>query len=62
MFKVTVDKEKCVGCGSCVAVCKTFEIGKDGKAYTKSEKLEEAGCITEAKDICPVQAIEIEEV
>lgn len=54
--KVKVDKEKCIGCGSCVAVCEgNFEM-KDGKAIAKKEA-SELPCNKEAADICPVQAI-----
>jgi ferredoxin len=48
-----VDKEKCIGCGACVATCpEGFEM-KDGKAEVKSE----APCNKEAKEGCPVGAI-----
>jgi len=56
-----VNKEKCIGCGLCVTLCPdVFEIGEDGKSQTikdadfgKNEK-----CIKEAKEGCPVSAIE----
>jgi len=55
---VSVDKEKCIGCGSCVAVCeKTFEL-KDGKAVVKSQP-KEITCEKEAESICPTDAIKI---
>lgn len=51
---VSVDKEKCIGCGSCEATCPDgFEV-VDGKAHVKNAN---AKCIKEAKDICPVDAI-----
>ena len=60
-MKITIDKEKCIGCGSCVAVCdESFEMNNDNKARLK-EKGEDAQCVKEAVDICPVQAIEISE-
>lgn len=55
---VLIDKEKCIGCGACVATCETvFEL-KDGKANTKKgkEKAKEP-CVKEAAEGCPVQAI-----
>ncbi|RLG11010.1 ferredoxin [Candidatus Pacearchaeota archaeon] len=51
---VKIDKQKCVGCGACVSICpEAFEM-KDGKAEVKSQ---DADCIDEAIDSCPVQAI-----
>lgn len=50
---VKVDKEKCIGCGACVAVCpEGFEL-KNGKANVKKQ----APCSEEAMDACPVGAI-----
>lgn len=43
--KYRVNKEKCIGCGVCVATCnKATELGEDGKAKViNSEKLEQCG-------------------
>ena len=57
-----INKEKCIGCGLCISLCPdVFEIGEDGKAqfingadFEKNEK-----CVKEAKESCPVQAIEM---
>jgi ferredoxin len=50
---VTVDKEKCIGCGACVAVCPDgFEM-KGGKAIAKGK----TPCSKEAEAGCPVGAI-----
>ena len=58
MVKIKIDKEKCIGCGSCEAVCpKTFEM-LDGKAVVKQQP-KELTCEKEVQDICPVQAIMI---
>jgi len=56
---VKVDKEKCIGCGACAAVCSiVFELTSEGKAKVKDNY---AGgneeCIDQAVSICPVQAI-----
>ena len=53
---VSVDKEKCIGCGACVALCPDmFEIGPDGKSQVKDQN---AKCdIKAAIEACPVQAI-----
>lgn len=60
MKKVVVDKSKCIGCGTCVALCpEVFELGGDGKAKVKLEvrgqKLEVS--VDEAIEVCPVGAI-----
>jgi len=62
MFKVTIDKEKCIGCGACVAVCDNMEVGDDGKAHPKKSEVKEQGCNKDAVDTCPVQAIEVREI
>ena len=52
---VSVNKEKCIGCGACVASCpEVFEMS-NGKAKVKSQK--DASCIKEAIESCPVDAI-----
>lgn len=62
MFKITQDREKCIGCGSCAAVCDNWEMRDDGKAYPKKTEVEEVGCNKEAEEICPVGCIKVEEV
>ena len=57
-YKITVDKEKCIGCGACAAQCDNFEM-KEDKAVVKKTKVEELGCNQESADICPVEAITI---
>lgn len=52
---VSVDKNKCIGCGLCVSICpEVFEI-KDGKAEVKAQK--DLPCVEEAIKSCPVSAI-----
>lgn len=58
---VKVDKEKCIGCGVCVAICPdVFDLGEDGKSRVKKEANLEKNkeCIKEAKESCPGGAIE----
>lgn len=58
---VKVDKEKCIGCGYCTSVCsEVFELGEDGKSQIKKEAKGDESCIREAKEGCPVGAIEAE--
>ncbi len=60
-FKVSVDKEKCIGCGSCVALCEdNFEL-KDGKAQAK-KAVSDLPCNQDAADTCPVQAIKVTKI
>ncbi|MEM4330523.1 MAG: ferredoxin [Candidatus Pacearchaeota archaeon] len=59
-YKIKVDKNKCIGCGSCEAICpKSFYL-KEGKATPKKEKVTKITCEEEAKNSCPVGAISIE--
>ena len=60
MFKIELDKEKCIGCGTCAAVCPgNFEIKEDGKASPIKVEVEKLGCNKEAEENCPVGAIKI---
>ncbi len=57
-MKVKIDKEKCIGCGSCAAICpEVFEIAGD-KAKVKTPKTDKK-CAKEAEESCPAQAIKI---
>jgi len=58
-YKITIDKEKCIGCGACAAQCDNFEL-KQGKAVAKKTEFDELGCNQEAADVCPVEAIKID--
>ena len=58
-MKLTVDKNICIGCGACQAICPdVFEIEDDGLANVKNDindtTKEDA---MDAKDGCPVGAI-----
>lgn len=55
MAKIKIDKEKCIGCGACEAICPESFKMEDGKAEFVGSGKEK--CISEAKDSCPVQAI-----
>lgn len=60
-MKLKIDQEKCIGCGSCQAICPdVFELGEDNKAHLKDEQSDKK-CVQEAVEICPTQAIEIKE-
>ncbi len=56
-----INKEKCIGCGLCISLCPdVFEIGEDGKSEVKKGADLKANekCVQEAKEGCPVSAIE----
>ncbi|OGF20110.1 hypothetical protein A3I35_02135 [Candidatus Falkowbacteria bacterium RIFCSPLOWO2_02_FULL_45_15] len=55
---VRIDKEKCIGCGSCAAVCPA--VFKMNEEIFKAEVIDiEATepCVKEAIELCPTQAI-----
>lgn len=71
MAKIIYEREKCIGCGSCAALCpKYWEMAEDGKSKLlnssqdaktgnyelKTDKIE---CNQEAADACPVNIIHI---
>lgn len=70
-MKIILEREKCIGCGSCMALCpKYFEIIDDGKSSVKNAKrdpktgndeleVKKTECAQEAADNCPVQCIHI---
>ena len=63
-YKVSVDEEACIGCGACTSVCNNFELIEKNDSYkakAKKTEVSELGCNQEAKDVCPVNAIKIEE-
>jgi ferredoxin len=72
MAKVIQQRDKCIGCGTCVAVCPDFwQMGNDGKSTLKGAKdaggdkfeleVQAVGCNKEAASSCPVQVITVEE-
>jgi len=70
-MKITLDRTKCIGCGSCVALCpKFFEMDEEAKAHLKNSvldkkinketlELSKPECAEEIIDVCPVEAIKI---
>ena len=64
-MKVSLDKNKCMVCGSCVGLCPAvFEMADDGSIEVRKEmkdvpsKLE--GDVQSAADACPATAITVE--
>jgi ferredoxin len=69
MPKIIQERDKCIGCGACAAVCPDFwEMGDDGKSNLKGGKktgktfeltVKDAGCNADAENTCPVQCIHV---
>ena len=59
-MKIEVNKDLCIGCGSCVSIDpETFEFNDDGLAEVKTNEISEGA--REAAEACPVEAIKINE-
>lgn len=62
-MQLKVDKNKCIGCGTCVALCPA-SFKWDGSGV-KAEAIVPPGdsetCAQDAAAACPVQAISLEE-
>ncbi|MFH1587011.1 MAG: ferredoxin [Candidatus Diapherotrites archaeon] len=62
-FEITHERGKCIGCGTCVAICPdNWEMKEDGKSSPKQALLEESGCNSDAEENCPVKIIHVKEV
>jgi len=60
-YKVVVDKDLCIGCAACTAVCDNFEMDGD-KSKPKKNEVDDIGCNQDAADSCPVAAIKITKI
>lgn len=71
MVKVILDRDVCIGCGSCQALCpKYWEMADDAKVNLLGSKklegekyeleVEDPACNQQAVEACPVQCIRIE--
>lgn len=63
-MKPVVDWDLCIGCGNCESECpEVFSLEDDGLAHVITENPGEDlyGCVRDAADSCPVDAISIEE-
>ncbi len=70
-YRVTLDRDECIGCGTCEATCpEHWELGEDGKTNLKNSReegnkqvkeMEDLECNLDAAEVCPVNCIHIEE-
>lgn len=63
-MKVKVNKEACIGCGACAAICDAiFEIDDDGLSKVKKEEVkeDEKQAVIDSAESCPTGAIEVTE-
>ena len=58
-MKIEIDREKCIGCGACAAICDNWEMKDDGKAAPIKKEIDDIGCNQDAANGCPVQCIKI---
>jgi ferredoxin len=59
--KIIVDKNKCIGCGTCVALApEIFEMDNEGKSVVKKNPTINEETLKLAIDSCPSQAISVE--
>ena len=55
---VKVDKNICIGCGACAALCPNiFQLDAEGKSEVISQ--DDAACAKNAAESCPTQAISV---
>ena len=59
MAKITIDEKKCIGCGTCAAMCPSHFIMEGEKSKAVKAEVEDLSCAREAADACPVSAIKI---
>ena len=58
MVKVSVDKNKCIGCGECVKICKNFKM-VNNKSVPVDKNPKEIGCNEKAAKNCPTKPIKV---
>jgi ferredoxin len=71
MKKITIERNKCLGCGTCAILCAScFKMDDDGRSTLKDgemngdlseKKVDDLDCAEEAAQGCPVQCIKITE-
>lgn len=60
-MKIKVDKDKCIGCGTCIAIApKSFKFDKEGKSEPIIPPGDDGETVKEAAEGCPVGAISLD--
>jgi NAD-dependent dihydropyrimidine dehydrogenase PreA subunit len=61
MVKISVDAEKCTGCGSCVDICPVgvYELKEDSKKKAVPTNTEQCLACRACEMSCPNQAIKV---
>lgn len=58
MKKLKIDQDKCIGCGTCVALApKSFKLTDEGKSEPIEPLGDDEATVKEAVESCPVEAI-----
>lgn len=63
-MKVIVNKDACIGCGACAAICDTvFTLDDEGLSEVKKEEIkdDEKQAVMDSAESCPTAAIIVEE-
>jgi ferredoxin len=65
-IKTWINKDTCIGCGTCIAVApEIYEFDSDGKSKAKIEIIDDPNLIEKAKDAevaCPTHSVKVEEI
>jgi ferredoxin len=60
-YKISIDKDACIGCGACTGVSPDFyKMTDDGKAEPVKGQVDDLGNAKDGQDSCPVSCIKIE--
>ena len=63
-MKVVLNRDACIGCGACAALCENiFDIDNEGLSVVKKQEVEgeDIELARDAIESCPTGAIELEE-
>ncbi|MGF7185270.1 NAD-dependent dihydropyrimidine dehydrogenase PreA subunit [Desulfitispora alkaliphila] len=60
MYLISIDEEKCTGCGECVDVCPVSHLEMKDEVAVTNEQTECVGCDS-CVETCPVEAITLTE-